>query len=173
MFLKGQVDEIESVDDKIKYNSENLIDFKGDYQELNSDLRMTIQYENNTLKAKSSFGKYFTSLKQLDDNTFCRIDSESIKYKFQDGSYDLIVYFGGTPFYFKQAYNINVDKVNIKDYVGDYFSEELNVKYRLFIEEVLYFSYPNNVKIKLNPGQKDEFGTGGRMLLSFNRSDKK
>jgi len=173
LFLKEQVDEIEPIDDKIKYNSENLIDFKGVYQELNSDLRMTIQYENNTLKAKSSFGKSFTSLKQLDDNTFCRIDNQSVKYKFQDGSYDLIVYFGGTPFYFKQAYNINADKVNIRDYVGDYFSEELNVKYRLFIEEgALYLSYPNNAKIKLNTGQKDEFGTGRRMLLSFNRSDK-
>jgi len=173
LFLKDEVKERKYSDDKMEYSSEKLIEFKGDYQELNSDLRMTIQYENDTLKARSSFGKSFTSLKRLDENTFCRVDNQSVKYKFGDNSYDLIVYFGGTPFYFKQASYIKPSKVKIKDYVGDYFSEELNVKYRLFIEEgELCLSYPNNSKIKLNSGQKEEFGTGSRMLLSFNRSDK-
>jgi CubicO group peptidase (beta-lactamase class C family) len=173
LFLKEEVDEMKFTENKIEYNSEKLIEFKGDYQELNSDLRMTIHCENNTLKAKSSFGKSFTNLKRLDENTFCRVDNQSVKYKFGDSSYDLIVYFGGTPFYFKQASYINAGKVNTKDYVGNYFSEELNVKYRLFIEEgELCLSYPNNTKIKLYSGQKDEFGTGRRMLLSFNRSDK-
>lgn len=148
------------------------LQFQGDYQELHSDLRMRITFKNDSLQAKTNWATSAIALKQTGTNTFCRAQNQSVTYKFKHKTYDLVVYFGGTPFYFNKASFIAPDQVIFSAYEGNYYSKELKVKYRLFCEgEKLYLSYPNHLKVPLQPGKKDEFGTGNRVLLRFNRTE--
>lgn len=133
---------------------------------------MRISVKNDSLQAKTNWATSAISLKQTGINTFCRSQNQSVSYKFNHKTYDLVVYFGGTPFYFNKASFIARDQVNIATYEGSYYSKELKVKYRLFCEgEKLYLSYPNHLKVPLQPGKKDEFGTGNRVLMRFNRTE--
>ncbi len=82
----------------------------------------------------------------------------------------MIVYFGGTPFYFKRASFINTTGMNLKGFIGKYYAEELNVTYRFTeTDGNLALSFEGNEIIPLIYGQKDEFGNGNRTLYSFKR----
>lgn len=147
-----------------------LQNFVGTYQEQNSCLKMEIIFRNNTLFAKSSMGGHFLPLKSTNENTLVRLNNESVKYVFQQNKFDLIVYFGATPFYFERIELENPSGIKFSDYVGEYYSKELSVTYKFFIEgELLYLTYPNNPKVILLSGRKDEFGNGNRTRYSFTR----
>jgi hypothetical protein len=151
-----------------------LKEFEGDYQELNSSLKMKILLDNDTLKAKSSLGNDFVNLVSKDKNSLQRKGNESVKYVFrnEDSPYDLVIYFGATPFYFERVKLVDPKQVKNKDYVGEFYSQELETTYDFFEENgQLYLSYPNNPKVKLIPGQKDVFGNGYRTKYSFFRDE--
>ena len=153
------------------HKRKDLQKLTGMYQELNSCMKMEVILRNDTLLAKSSFGRNFIALKSKDKKTLNRIDDESVKYVFdKDMGYDLIVYFGATPFYFERINLIDPSHISLDDYTGDYYSKELDVSYKIIKEEdKLYLSYPNNLKITLSSGQQDEFGNGGRTKYTFFR----
>ncbi|MCH2199216.1 MAG: beta-lactamase family protein [Flavobacteriales bacterium] len=156
-----------------KHKSKELIEYVGMYQELNSCLKMEVIFKNDTLFAKSSLGRNYVPLKSKDKRTLCRFDNESVKYVFdkQMGS-DLLVYFGATPFYFEKVILAEPSEINNNDYIGDYYSEELDVNYKVYIEESdLFLSYPNNPRVKLISGQQDEFGNGYRTRYTFCRNE--
>ena len=146
-----------------------------DYQELNSDLGMKIIFKNGSLKAKSSFGKNSIPLKTETKNKFSRAQNSSVCYQFfnnESKEFDLIVDFSGAKFYFERVKLENPANVNLNDFVGEYFSEELNVTYHLFVEnKKLFRQLPNNPKIELILGQKDEFGSQNRTRYHFNRNE--
>ncbi|QRM88479.1 serine hydrolase [Lacinutrix sp. WUR7] len=145
--------------------------YTGDYKEINSDMTMQLFVENDTLKAKGSIGRSATSLLQFADNKFHRKDSQQVKYDFTPATtHDMVILFGGTPFYFKRATLIDPETVNSNDFVGSYFSEELDVTYHLFVaDNVFKLSYKNNENISLHPIQLDEFGNNSRTLYRFTR----
>jgi hypothetical protein len=156
-----------------KHSSKEIKNFVGVYQELNSDLRMEVFIENDSLKAISSLGRNATPLVSMTKNTLCRIDNPSIKYSFQNErgkEADLYVDFGGAIFYFERVELTSILNQNIDEYIGDYYSEELNVSYSIRIEnDNLVLSYPNNENIVINEGVKDTFGANRRTKYSFIR----
>ena len=149
--------------------------FIGDFKEVNSDMKMTFTIENDTLKAKGSFGKFPMPLVATETNKFVRLNSQNVKYDFtKTKQADLIIYFGGTPFYFKRANFIKPESVNIKDFIGNYYSEELNTTYNFKIESnELILSYRNNPNIRLFPVQLNEFGNNNRTLYRFSTDKSK
>jgi len=158
------------------HSSTELKRLEGDYQEINSDLGMKIFIEDNVLKAKSSFGRNLIPLKEVAKNKFHRVQNSSVGYQFfnnENKECDLAVDFGGAKFYFERVKLQNPELVNFNDFIGTYYSEELGVTYQLFIENrKLFRRFPNNPKIELVLGQKDEFGSQDRTRYHFRRNGK-
>ena len=87
---------------------------------------------------------------------------------------DLAIDFGGAKFYFERVQLENSDAVNLNDYIGEYYSDEISVTYQVFIEnQKLFLRLPNNPKIELILGQKNEFGSGKRTRYIFKRDKSK
>lgn len=157
-----------------KHSVDQKKTFEGIYQELNSDLRMEIFVENDTLKAISSSGRNATPLVSKSANSFVRIDNPSIVYTFQTKESidaDLLVDFGGAIFYFETIELESSPNENLGEFVGNYYSKELNVTYSISIENNnLVLSYPNNKDIQIKEGAKDSFGGNRRTKYMFNRN---
>ena len=63
--------------------------------------------------------------------------------------------------------------VNLNEFIGKYYSKELDVIYEFFeTDEKLYLKYKNHDKIALETVQKDEFGNNDRTLYYFTRNSK-
>lgn len=159
---------------KYKAKAKEFESLVGQYKEINSDMKMEILLENDTLKSKGARAKNPTALKGFEKNKFHRINTESVKYDFtKNEKHDLVITFGGTPFYFKKATFIDSKTVNVKEFTGRYYSEELDVIYEFFeTDEKLYLKYKNHDKIALETVQKDEFGNNDRTLYYFTRNSK-
>ncbi|MEW5676472.1 serine hydrolase domain-containing protein [Flavobacterium enshiense] len=157
----------------IKSNPRQFKQFVGQYKEINSDMKMEILMENDTLKAKGSQAKKAIALKGYEKEKFHRIANESVKYDFnQTQDHDLIIRFGGTPFYFKRAVFVQPETIQIQEFVGDYHSEELDVTYHFSKNgNQLFLSYKNNENQPVTPVQKDEFGNNRRTLYHFIRDE--
>ncbi len=158
------------------HKKKELNQFIGYYQELNSDLRMHVFIDNDTLNAQSSFGRNPVQLKTNSNSSFYRIDNTYVKYTFlseENSEADLLVDFGGAIFYFERIELATNPNPNIYEYSGTYFSEELNVTYELIVSNnELILNYPNNQGLVLKEGVKDVFGANRRTKYSFIRDDK-
>jgi hypothetical protein len=139
---------------------------------MNSAMKMEIFVENDTLKAKGSQAKKGISLLAFEKNKFHRINNESVTYDFtKDKNQDLIISFGGTPFYFKKAQFVKPETVKINEFVGIYYSEELKTTYSFFEKDnKLFLTYKNNENIPLSTIEKDEFGNNARTSYQFKRN---
>jgi CubicO group peptidase (beta-lactamase class C family) len=164
--------------DQKRYNHQkkDLNQFIGHYQELNSDLRMHLFIDNDTLNAQSSYGRNPVQLNSNSSSSFSRIDNPSVKYTFLSGensAADLLVDFGGAVFYFEKIELATIPNPNISEYTGNYFSEELNVSYELIVSnQELVLNYPNNEGLILKEGEEDVFGANRRTKYTFLRDDK-
>lgn len=158
------------------YSTQQLNQFTGVYQELNSDLRMTMLIENDTLKALSSFGKTAVPLLVASKNTFSRKDNPSVKYHYSLDSASvspLMVDFGGAQFYFENIKLTSQPNANTSDFIGLYYSKELDVHYKLSLDNTsLVLNYPNSKNLVLNEGEKDVFGSNRRTKYEFIRNSK-
>lgn len=167
--------EIETVTETESVITHNLNLFVGDYKEINSDMKMYISIENDTLKAKGSIGKHKIPLVAFSNNNFFRANSQSVKYDFTvTKDQDLVISFGGTPFYFKRAKLIEKDALNINNFIGSFYSKELDVTYT-FSENngKLILNYKNNKDIPLSVVQLNAFGNNNRTLYQFNNTKTK
>lgn len=164
----------ETTSKNFKVKSKDFKLFVGQYKEINSDMKMEILFENDTLKSKGARAKNSIALKGFEKNKFHRINSESVKYDFtKNEKHDLVITFGGTPFYFKRAVFVDSESVNTKEFVGKFYSNELDVTYNFYEKDgVLHLSYRNHENIPLSTVQKDEFGNNDRTLYHFTRNDK-
>lgn len=153
----------------LPFKKQDITNFIGEYKEVNSDMTMKLFVENDTLKALGSMGKIPVPLKQYSQNKFHRLQSENVKYDFTESSnHDMIISFGGTPFYFKHAKFIDVASVNLKDFIGEFYSEELDVNYHFFVEDnILKLTYKEDEEVTLRPIQLNQFGNGDRTLYHF------
>ena len=159
---------------EVVVKEQNINEFTGEYKEVHSDMTMKLFIENDTLKSMGSIGKMGTPLIQFEDNRFYRINSQNVKYDFTpSATHDMVITFGGTPFYFKHAKFIEADLVDVTDFAGKYYSEELDVTYDFFVEnETLKLSYKENEKVSLDPVQLNEFGNNDRTLYQFTKDKK-
>jgi CubicO group peptidase (beta-lactamase class C family) len=175
LFLPPQNTELLKSAQPFHHKKRELIKFVGQYEEQNSDMNVKILLEKDTLKALGSQGKKSIPLNSIGKGKFIRSNNSSVLYDFisaKKAKADLIVYFGGTPFYFSKAQFVDFKTINFTDYVGHYFSDELSIEYDIYIENnSLFVSYHNHNKIKLTAGQKDEFGNGQRILYHFVRNE--
>ncbi len=150
---------------------QNLKKFIGTYQELNSGLRMNIFIKNDSLKAISSFGSHSTPLIPQSHNNFCRFNNSSVTYSFllpKTSDIDLQVDFGGAIFYFERIELCKKPDNNLSQYIGNYYSKELDVTYKLSTSEnQLILDYTNNEGIILHEGEKKVFGANRRTKYSF------
>ncbi len=167
--------EIDSPKEVYHPSTEDLANFTGHYQEVNSDLKMHILVKNDTLNAQSSYGADPTPLAANSNTSFSRMDNASVKYSFlsdQDSEADLLVDFGGAIFYFQRIELAQNPNQNISEYAGTYFSEELDVTYELQVyDKELVLNYPNNQGLILKEGEKDVFGSNRRTKYSFVREN--
>jgi CubicO group peptidase (beta-lactamase class C family) len=163
---------IEKSKTKKLYQNQNFNTFIGQYKEMNSAMKMEIFIENDTLKAKGSQAKKGIGLLAFEKNKFYRMNNESVTYDFtKNKNHDLIISFGGTPFYFKKVQFVNPETVKINEFVGTYHSEELNTTYTFFEKEnKLLLTYKNNQNIALSTIEKDEFGNNARTSYQFKRN---
>ncbi|SDS34669.1 serine hydrolase domain-containing protein [Winogradskyella sediminis] len=153
----------------MSFQPQNLDEFIGEFKEINSDMTMKIFVENDTLKSVGSMGRTAAALVQYDQNKFHRTQSQNVKYDFSpSASHDMVISFGGTPFYFKQAKFIDAKTVEVSNFEGNFYSEELNVTYHFFEEDnKLKLSFVGNEDINLHPVQLSEFGNNDRTLYRF------
>lgn len=172
LFLSDSTFEKSKKDKKPKNISKDLNRFIGQYKEINSDMKMEIFIENDTLKAKGSQAKKGTSLLAFEKYKFHRINNESVTYDFSKSKkQNLIISFGGAPFYFKKAQFVQPETVKIKDFVGNYYSDELNTTYTFFEKDnKLFLTYKNHENIALSTVEKDEFGNNARTSYQFIRN---
>jgi CubicO group peptidase (beta-lactamase class C family) len=150
--------------------------FEGTYKEVNSDMRMDIFIENDTLHSKGGMAKKSIALVRSDDHKFRRKNNGSIEYVFtKSQSHDMVISFAGTPFYFKRAEFVDPATVKIADFTGNYYSDELKVQYVFSVQDSsLILSYPNHLNMPIFPVQQNEFGNNQRTLYHFVRDrDKK
>ncbi len=174
LFLPPQNNDLPIAAKRFEPKRNNFKKFVGQYKEQSSDMKMEITLENDTLKALGGQGEKPIPLTSIEKRKFVRLNNSNVLYDFspnKTANSDLIVYFGGTPFYFSKAkflYNNNLD---LTQYTGYYYSEELSVEYEVYVaNNNLYVSYPNHPNMKLMAGQVDEFGNGQRVLYRFERS---
>lgn len=160
---------------KYRHNKKELVKFTGTYQELNSDMGMRIFIQNDTLFAQSSFGRHPVPLSSKSANTFTRLENPSVSYIFSsnEGSdVDLRVDFGGAIFYLERVELAENPNLNVEEFAGKYFSEELDVIYELVISDnKLILNYPNNQGIVLSEGERDVFGSNKRTKYTFIRGE--
>jgi hypothetical protein len=151
------------------FKKQDVNQFTGEFKEINSDMTMKLFVENDTLKALGSMGKTPVALVQYAANKFQRAQSENVKYDFTpSSSHDMVISFGGTPFYFKHAKFIDETSVNVKDFIGDFYSEELGVNYHFYLKDnVLKLTYKESEEVTLKPIQLNQFGNGDRTLYHF------
>ncbi len=160
--------------DEVLFKKQGIEEFIGQYKEINSDMTMKIFVENDSLKSMGSIGKTSATLMQYDKNKFHRFNSQNVKHDFTPSeTHDMVISFGGTPFYFKHAKFIESDAVYTSQFVGDFYSDELDVTYRFFVENnTLKLSYKGRESINLNPVQLNEFGNNDRTLYQFIKNEK-
>ncbi|WP_178986541.1 serine hydrolase domain-containing protein [Winogradskyella helgolandensis] len=154
---------------KISLKKQNFEEFIGEYKEINSDMTMKVIVENDTLKSIGSMGGTSVTLLQYEKNKFHRTQSQNVKYDFTPSvSHDMIISFGGTPFYFQHANFIDAESVELSDFVGNFYSEELDVAYLFFEEDsMLKLTYAEKENVNLHPVQLNEFGNNDRTLYHF------
>lgn len=174
VFLPKQTVGVEYSKEVVTLNKKEVQKFAGNYIEQNSDMKMEFFMEHDTLKVLGSYGKNPLSLIPIGKNEFIRSNNASVHYVFTSNdkkSADLVVYFGGTPFYFSKTKFLDFDSMLLTDYVGSFYSEELSVTYTFSIEEnVLFVNYPKHTNIKLKPCERDAFGNGQRIRFQFLRN---
>lgn len=158
----------------VEFQVQNAVQFTGDYRELNSDLLLHISLKNDSLFAQSSFGNTAIPLVATSENQFHRKENQSVSYTFQPEFWeetDLIVSFAGANFYFEKVSLESSFSDDLNDFVGSYYSEELETTYSLTTnEKQLILNYPNHEGILLKRQQKEVFGSGRRTKYTFNRS---
>jgi len=156
-------------EEEMVFKAQNLKEFIGEYKEINSDMTMKIFVENDTLKSVGSMGRTAAALVQYEQNKFHRSQSQSVKYDFTPSvSHDMIISFGGTPFYFEQANFIDAESVEVSGFIGNFYSEELDVVYRFFEEDaMLKLTYAEKENVNLHPVQLNQFGNNDRTLYHF------
>ncbi len=137
---------------------------------------MKLFIESDSLKALSSFGREAVPLVPVSNTAFSRVDSPAVNYSFSSTKEDtpeMQVDFGGAIFYFEKVQLEEYPDQHLEDYIGEYYSAELDVHYALEVQDgQLVLNYPNNQGLILKEGVTDTFGANRRTKYSFHRNSK-
>jgi CubicO group peptidase (beta-lactamase class C family) len=151
---------------------EKLKLYVGTY-EVRTGVEVGVSLKNNVLSILEKWNNKSYNLAAINDDSFVKSDNSNFKLQFSDikkmKAKRLAVDTGTSKRILKRKYEL--PDVNLEDYVGSYFSEELNVTYEVYLDntslksKVLY-----NKPITLSPTNVEQF-TFRSTVFNFERSN--
>ncbi len=146
--------------------------FKGAY-ELQPGIEMEITIENKSLKVFQKWDKQDYLLKFKEGNTYIVPEDNSLSFTFLENKFEkfqkLEIKQDNTTSTFKRLAKSS-GEINFNDYVGNYYSEELDTTYTILIKD-------SQLVIEFSPGQSSSLlvsrdrGNCERLFLEFTRKD--
>ena len=116
----------------------NLKQLAGNY-ELQAGMVLNVTLENDTLVVEQSWDKVVYQIVRTDGNTFVIPHNDGILFTFskvEDGfSQQLEVLQSGNKMHLYRKPTMDPSQVNLADYAGDYYSQELDVTYHFRLED--------------------------------------
>jgi hypothetical protein len=84
----------------------------------------------------------------------------------------LILHQGGANIPAKRIENVTYTSEQLNQYTGDFYSEEISVNYRIFLENgMLYLKFGYRPKVKMQKVSRDEFVSGFPIRFLRNKQD--
>ncbi len=161
----------QTIDKVEKFNINQLV---GSY-EIRPGYLVEISLDDNNLKLLQVWDKTTYTIVNVEGNTYQMPNDASIKFNFSDikneYTQQLTAIQKGktTVAYRKPDVNLQLD---LESYVGDYYSDELNITYPIYIEDnVLKTKIGYLEVLELHPKQTDVFLTKNGATLKFTRID--
>lgn len=148
----------------------------GNY-EMRPGISLNVSIKNNGLNIVQSWNKSDYYIGKIKGNTYQIPGDTSIQFTFSDlkdnSTQTLTVFQNGSDNIWKRKEAADTSSLNLEDYLGQYYSEELDINYAITItEEKLMVKFPNSDAQELIFYDKDAFTTEGG-LVRFNRSANK
>jgi len=183
IFLKDKLVE-EQIQKKDSVNSNATMPLKeytlkqltGSY-EVEPGVVLEVSIKNGVLHVIQSWNKSDYYIGKIKGNTYQIPGDTSIQFTFSDlkdnSTQTLTVFQNGSDNIWKRKEAADTSSLNLEDYLGQYYSEELDINYTITItEEKLMVNFPNSDAQELIIYDKDTFTTEGG-LVRFNRSANK
>jgi len=163
---------VESIIDSQEYSAKQLL---GSYQ-LRPGMDITITLVNDKVHALQSWNSEEYDLIKGELNSYTIDDSGDIKFTFadlQDNSTQKIwVDQQGRKSELKRKEEVDLSNINLKEFVGSYYSSELDVIYKItLVGETLKLQMKNNDPEKLNLVDKDLLSFQGSMFQFKREND--
>ncbi|WP_149304999.1 serine hydrolase domain-containing protein [Pareuzebyella sediminis] len=152
-----------------KFNLNQLV---GNY-EIQAGMVLEITLKNDSVNVLQTWNKSSYNITNTTGNTYEILNDNSIQFVFSelkdDYTQTLTVFQNGNETICKRKKQLDLSSLNMEDYTGNYYSEELDVSYLLFMEEgTLKVKVANNDPLELKLYDIDAFTSDGN-LVRFNR----
>ena len=169
---KKKQDKTEAVNTTEPLEEFTLKQLTGNY-EIEPGVVLEITLKNGMLHVLQSWNKSDYYIGNIKGNTYQIPGDTSIQFTFSnlkdDVAKTLTVFQNGKDRIWERKDKVNVSKLNLKDYLGNFYSEELDVNYLIILEdEKLKVKFSNNDAQELTIYDIDTFTTEGGMVR-FNR----
>jgi len=143
--------------------------------ELKSGLEFTVSVEEQKLHVKQHWNNNEYNLIKMSNNTYHIEKAPEVKFTFKELKNNLTqnitIDQAGRITESKRKKKIDLSGIVFDDFVGDYYSKELDVTYKVYLEGgMLKTKIRNNDPIELTPSNKDLFNYQGN-LLKFSRNN--
>ncbi|WP_445666599.1 hypothetical protein [Fodinibius sp. AD559] len=159
--------------DRPKTKPKDLNNLTGQYA-LELGFVVEVRIKNDSLNVLQKWDNSSYNVSRLYGNTFLKATDNTLKFQFSDfknETADSLIFIQAGSKFPGERIPENID-IDLENYVGSYYSEELDVTYKLFIEEnQLHMRIGFNESSKLNPMGPDQFQSSGR-FYRFTRNDK-
>jgi CubicO group peptidase (beta-lactamase class C family) len=154
-----------------KFNLNQLV---GNY-EIQTGVVLEITLKNDSLNVLQTWNNSSYKITNTTENTYEIPNDNSIQFVFsqlKDNSTQILTVFqNGNETTCKRKKQVDLPSLNLEDYIGKYYSEELDVTYSLFMEEgALKIKVANYDPLELKLYEIDAFTSDGN-LFRFNREN--
>lgn len=158
-------------DETVQYKLEQLT---GRYEAQPGTI-IEVGIQNDSLHVLQLWNRAEYNLYRTDNNTFEIPNEASIQYNFSEFKNDyaqiLTVLQNGNEISAKRMSDIDLSKLNLSEYAGNYYSREIDATYRIFLKgDSLMVTIPNSSAKYLEITNFDEFISEGN-LARFRRLD--
>jgi CubicO group peptidase (beta-lactamase class C family) len=152
----------------------NLNQLTGNY-EIQAGVVLEITVKNDSLNVLQSWNKSSYKIINTSGNTYEIPNNSSIQFVFSQLNNDLTqkltVFQNGNETICERKKEIDLSSLNMEDYTGNYYSEELDATYLLFIDDgKLKVKFANHDSRELNIHEIDAFTSEG-YVVRFNREN--
>jgi CubicO group peptidase (beta-lactamase class C family) len=143
--------------------------------ELDVGIDITMSVKEDKLHAKQHWNGKEYDLVKIENNTYQIDDTPHIKFTFTDlkdnFTQNVTVDNAGRITESKRKPDIDLSEITLEDFVGDFYSKELDVNYKMFLEDgLIKAKVENNDSVELSVTNKDLLNYQG-IQLKFSRSN--